>query len=133
MNEIKLSYIDQLNQLSSRDLPDTQIEEIRTYTLELVKDQIEAKEDLLNALVNKIQTQFAGVGLLAVRSSSSQEDLDNQAGAGLYDSVLDVSATDAAQIKKALTQVWLSLFTKRAVLSRRQLSGSKVPLMAILV
>ena len=104
MNEIKLSYIDQLNQLSSKDLPETQIEDIRTYTIELVKEQIDSKEDLLSALVNQIQSQFAGVGLLAVRSSSSQEDLDNQAGAGLYDSVLNVDATDAAQIKKALVE-----------------------------
>ena len=71
--------------------------------------------------------------LLAVRSSSSQEDLPNQAGAGLYDSVLDVDSNDNQAIVDAITQVWLSLFTKRAVISRRQLKGAKVPLMAVLV
>lgn len=44
---------------------------------------------------------------------------------------------DAQAIQKALTDVWLSLFTKRAVLSRRQSAGTAahtvVPLMAVLV
>ena len=75
--------------------------------------------------------------MLAVRSSSSQEDLAGQAGAGLYDSVLNVDVRDAQAIQKALTDVWLSLFTKRAVLSRRQSVGTAahtvVPLMAVLV
>lgn len=47
------------------------------------------------------------------------EDLEGQAGAGLYDSILNVDPTSIQAIKKALTDVWLSLFTKRAVLSRR--------------
>ena len=71
--------------------------------------------------------------MIAIRSSSSQEDLENQSGAGLYDSVLNVDLSDDNAIKAALIEVWLSLFTKRAVLSRRQLSGAKIPLMAILV
>ena len=62
------------------------------------------------------------------------EDLKNQAGAGLYDSVLNVSGADVNHVKKAITDVWLSLFTKRAVLSRRQLGNEQqIPLMAILV
>jgi len=84
-------------------------------------------------VAEKIKTAFVGVGLIAVRSSSSQEDLANQAGAGLYDSVLDVNPAEISQIKAALKQVWLSLFTKRAVLSRRQSVNARAPLMAILV
>lgn len=44
-----------------------------------------------------------------------------------------MDAGNPAAISKALTDVWLSLFTKRAVISRRQLGGARVPLMAILV
>jgi len=80
---------------------------------------------------------FGSGKLLAVRSSSSQEDLAGQAGAGLYDSVLDVDSDDIESIKKALTRVWLSLFTKRAVLSRRHQanygSSRATPLMAVLL
>ena len=52
----------------------------------------------------------------AVRSSSNGEDLENLAGAGLYDSVIGVTA-DA--LPTAIKQVWASLWTRRAALSRR--------------
>ena len=54
---------------------------------------------------------------LAVRSSSSMEDLPGQSGAGLYDSVIGVEPTSRA-VKAAIEQVFLSLYTKRAVMSR---------------
>lgn len=74
---------------------------------------------------------------LAVRSSSSMEDLPGQAGAGLYDSFVGVQP-QTAEIKKAILDVFLSLFTQRAVISRRQIklakgSGVIVPLMAVLI
>ena len=93
---------------------------------EYVKSHFIDQDDLLKSMSN-------GGHLLAVRSSSSQEDLPNQAGAGLYDSILDVKANDSQAIIKAITDVWLSLFTKRAVISRKQLKGAKVPLMAVLI
>ena len=51
----------------------------------------------MNKIVEMIQSEFGGQSnpLIAVRSSSSQEDLEGQAGAGLYDSVLDVDVRDA--------------------------------------
>ena len=52
----------------------------------------------------------------AVRSSSNGEDLENLAGAGLYDSVVGVPAENLAA---AVKQVWASLWTRRAALSRR--------------
>ena len=58
--------------------------------------------------------------LLAVRSSSTLEDLDKMAGAGLFDSILNVKLSDKAQIKRAIIDVWLSLFNKRAIISRKQ-------------
>ena len=64
---------------------------------------------------------MGGVKLLAVRSSSSMEDLAGQAGAGLYDSVLGVHPTPVG-LKNALKTVYCSLFTERAVLSRGQLN-----------
>ena len=42
------------------------------------------------------------------------------AGAGLFDSILNVKLSDKAQIKRAIIEVWLSLFNKRAVISRKQ-------------
>ena len=58
--------------------------------------------------------------LLAVRSSSTLEDLDKMAGAGLFDSILNVQLNDKEQFKKAILDVWLSLYNQRAVISRKQ-------------
>ena len=65
------------------------------------------------------------------------EDLPGQAGAGLYDSFIGVKP-DPEEMKKALCRVFLSLFTPRAVVNRRQISLAPespiiVPLMAVLI
>lgn len=52
---------------------------------------------------------------LAVRSSANGEDLENLAGAGLYESVVNVAIAD---VPRAIGQVWASLWTRRAALSR---------------
>jgi phosphoglucan,water dikinase len=54
---------------------------------------------------------------LAVRSSANGEDLENLAGAGLYESVVNVPASAGAA---AIGEVWASLWTRRAALSRAQ-------------
>lgn len=40
-------------------------------------------------------------------------------GAGLYESVPDVHAASAEDLGAAVAQVWASLYTRRAVLTRR--------------
>ena len=47
------------------------------------------------------------------------EDLAGLSGAGLYDSVGNVPAGDAGALGAAIARVWASLYTRRAVLSRR--------------
>ena len=42
------------------------------------------------------------------------------AGAGLFDSILNVHLADKNQFKQAVLDVWLSLFNQRAVISRKQ-------------
>jgi phosphoenolpyruvate synthase/pyruvate phosphate dikinase len=54
-----------------------------------------------------------------VRSSSTLEDLDKMAGAGLFDSILNVKLEDSDDLKYAIIDVWLSLHTQRAVISRK--------------
>jgi phosphoglucan, water dikinase len=54
---------------------------------------------------------------LAVRSSANGEDLEQLAGAGLYDSVIGVRAGEGAD---AIRKVWASIWTRRATLSRIQ-------------
>jgi phosphoglucan,water dikinase len=79
--------------------------------------------DLVRALpvpeeVGSAVAAFFGPGArLAIRSSANGEDLENLAGAGLYDSVVNVPAPAAAD---AIRQVWASLWTHRATVSRAQ-------------
>lgn len=62
-------------------------------------------------------TEFFGEStLLAVRSSANGEDLAQFAGAGLYDSVVGVTAQ---QSTTAIQQVWSSLWSRTATLSRK--------------
>ena len=61
--------------------------------------------------------QFGEGARLMVRSSANCEDLENLAGAGLYDSVANVAPADVASAVRA---VWASLWTRRATLSRQQ-------------
>jgi len=52
-----------------------------------------------------------------VRSSANGEDLEEMSGAGLYESVANVAPADIA---RAVGCVWSSLWTRRAVVSRKQ-------------
>ncbi|HYT89619.1 MAG TPA: PEP/pyruvate-binding domain-containing protein, partial [Gemmataceae bacterium] len=68
--------------------------------------------------IGKAVTAFFGPDArLAVRSSANGEDLEHLAGAGLYDSVINVPTTAAPQ---AIAQVWASLWTRRVTISRTQ-------------
>ncbi len=67
----------------------------------------------------QISSTYGGNALLAVRSSANVEDLAGMSAAGLYESVVGVRAADAGAVAKAMGAVWASLYTRRAVLSRR--------------
>ena len=40
-------------------------------------------------------------------------------GAGLYESIANIQASDAGALSAAIAEVWASLYTRRAVLARR--------------
>ena len=63
-----------------------------------------------------------------VRSSANVEDLAGMSGAGLYDSIAGVPVSDPSALGKAIGAVWASLYTRRAVLSRRAAGGVPPPL-----
>lgn len=54
-----------------------------------------------------------------VRSSANVEDMEGMSGAGLYESVPNVDLGDADELGAAIAAVWASLYTQRAVLTRR--------------
>eukprot|EP00897_Mesotaenium_endlicherianum_P010694 jgi/Mesen1/9653/ME000671S09008 len=71
------------------------------------------------AVVDKVAAAFPADARLIVRSSANVEDLAGMSGAGLYDSIPNVRPSEAEDFGKAVAGVWASLYTRRAVLSRR--------------
>ena len=65
----------------------------------------------------RIALEFGENARLAVRSSANGEDLENLAGAGLYDSVVNVPPAEASN---AIRKVWASLWSRRATFARQQ-------------
>jgi phosphoglucan,water dikinase len=73
--------------------------------------------DVPGAIVSEIAAHFGADRPLIVRSSANAEDLPELAGAGLYESLPGVRAS---QVEGAIKEVWASVWSKRATLSRRQ-------------
>lgn len=53
-----------------------------------------------------------------VRSSANVEDLAGMSGAGLYESIPNIDPKDPTALQSAITGVWASLHTRRALLAR---------------
>ena len=64
--------------------------------------------------------------LVIARSSANVEDLEGMSGAGLYDSLPNIPASDPSALGQAVAGVWASLYTRRAVLTRRA-AGQPLP------
>lgn len=98
-----------------------------------LQDLVGAQRPPSSVIEDIDQSMPAGARLI-VRSSANVEDLEGMSGAGLYDSIPNVRASEPESFGKAVAQVWASLYTRRAVLSRR-VAGvpQKEAAMAVLV
>ncbi|GAB4819879.1 hypothetical protein N2152v2_006925 [Parachlorella kessleri] len=70
-------------------------------------------------VLQQLSGSFNPGATLIVRSSSNVEDLAGMSGAGLYDSIPNVPSGDLGALQAAICGVWASLYTRRAVLSRK--------------
>ncbi|KAG5252100.1 phosphoglucan, water dikinase [Salix suchowensis] len=85
-------------------------------------------------IVDRIGQMFPDNARLIVRSSANVEDLAGMSAAGLYESIPNVSPSNPIVFANAVSQVWASLYTRRAVLSRRAAGvPQKYAAMAVLV
>ncbi|MBA0740513.1 hypothetical protein Gogos_013708 [Gossypium gossypioides] len=98
--------------------------------LQLLVSSLHLSDDIFDS----IMSMFPDEARLIVRSSANVEDLAGMSAAGLYESIPNVSLSNPTVFSDAVTQVWASLFTRRAVLSRRAAGISqKDATMAVLV
>lgn len=72
-----------------------------------------------DTVLQKVQSQLTGASVVIARSSANVEDLAGLSGAGLYESVPNLTLADQSSIGSGIAQVWGSLYSRRAVLSRR--------------
>jgi phosphoglucan, water dikinase len=72
----------------------------------------------LKKTIESLKNIFNPNPRLIVRSSANV-DLAGMSAAGLYESIPNVSLCDSSAFGDAVGQVWASLYTRRAILSRR--------------
>ncbi len=78
--------------------------------------QITDRLKVPDSIVRAAAASFGSDSMLMVRSSANCEDLEGMSGAGLYDSVVNVSPADLAA---AVRRVWSSLWNRRAAEGRK--------------
>lgn len=78
----------------------------RDKVLAILKE-IYSKPEVLDSIVVEVQNSLSSIrgSMVAVRSSSTLEDLKKMAGAGLFDSVLNVELASPEAMKKAIVEV----------------------------
>ncbi|KAK3139710.1 hypothetical protein QOZ80_5AG0388410 [Eleusine coracana subsp. coracana] len=121
------SMEDALKNSGSLDSYTSLLESIETAKIE--NSELDSLSSELQSLVSllapsektieSLKNIFDPNARLIVRSSANVEDLAGMSAAGLYDSIPNVSLCDPSAFGAAVGQVWASLYTRRAVLSRR--------------
>ena len=92
----------------------------------------------ITSILDGISSHFSSLShnnnLLAIRSSSNLEDNSGQAGAGLFDSYLNIDLNNKEELIKHIAKVWASLFNSRAIINRRKLNiETKLAKMSVIV
>eukprot|EP00922_Rhytidocystis_sp_ex-Travisia-forbesii_P037378 GHVS01055702.1.p1 GENE.GHVS01055702.1~~GHVS01055702.1.p1 ORF type:complete len:1201 (+),score=196.45 GHVS01055702.1:88-3603(+) len=105
------------------------IEDINQQTVEidglclsleqLIRSACSSTNSCLDYLEAELAAAVSPEKRLMLRSSANVEDLAGLSAAGLYESVPNVDARNSLGLRRALADVWASLYTRRAVVSRR--------------
>ncbi|RAL54400.1 hypothetical protein DM860_001528 [Cuscuta australis] len=131
-----------LEQSSSMGTFESLVEQIQTAQVEggeldRLCNELQKLISSLKPPKNIIETlgrMFPGNTRLIVRSSANVEDLAGMSAAGLYESIPNVSPSSPSVFGSCVARVWASLYTRRAVLSRRAAGvPQKDAAMAVLV
>ncbi|CAI0453123.1 unnamed protein product [Linum tenue] len=118
-----------LQQVEEAKLEGGQLDKLCTQLQELISS-LQPPNEVMDA----ISQTFPGNARLIVRSSANVEDLAGMSAAGLYDSIPNVSPSNPTVFGGAVSRVWASLYTRRAILSRRAAGvPQKDATMAVLV
>ncbi|XVE81191.1 hypothetical protein DITRI_Ditri15bG0043000 [Diplodiscus trichospermus] len=128
-NNSKETFLSLVEKIETAGLEDGELDKLCHQLRQLVSSLQPPKD-----IIDGIMRVFPGNVRLIVRSSANVEDLAGMSAAGLYESIPNVNPSNPTVFTSAVSQVWASLYTRRAVLSRRAAGVSqKDATMAILV
>ncbi len=104
------------------------------YIINLYNNEDEDLKTIIETITSNFNSLSSNNNLLAIRSSSNLEDNKNQAGAGLFDSYLNIELTNKENIIKHIGKVWASVFNSRAIINRRKLNiETKLAKMSVII
>ncbi|GLU18569.1 hypothetical protein SLE2022_348620 [Rubroshorea leprosula] len=103
-----------LEQIETAGLDDGKLDKL-CYEIQELISSLQLPKDVIDS----ISRIFPESSCLFVRSSANVEDLAGMSAAGLYESIPNVSPSNPIVFSNAVSRVWASLYTRRAVLSRR--------------
>ncbi|XP_057798732.1 phosphoglucan, water dikinase, chloroplastic [Salvia miltiorrhiza] len=107
------TYVSLLESIETAEI-DGELDRLCNQLQELISSLNPSKET-----IETISKLFPDSARLIVRSSANVEDLAGMSAAGLYESIPNVSPSNPIVFGHAIGRVWASLYTRRAVLSRR--------------
>ncbi|KNA06557.1 hypothetical protein SOVF_179910 isoform A [Spinacia oleracea] len=113
-NQSLEAYKSYIEQIETVEVADGALDKLCSELQELI-----CSLQLSKDVIQKIAEIFPTTARLIVRSSANVEDLVGMSAAGLYDSIPNVSPSNPTVFASAVSKVWASLYTRRAVLSRR--------------
>ncbi|KAL6854389.1 hypothetical protein ACP4OV_019292 [Aristida adscensionis] len=123
------SYTDLLDRIETANIENDELDRLSSELQEIVSLVCPSEE-----VIASLKNIFDQNARLIVRSSANVEDLAGMSAAGLYESIPNVSLSNVSAFGAAVGQVWASLYTRRAILSRRAAGvPQKDAKMAILV
>ena len=117
---------------------DSESENFRNIFVDYIMRLYEQKDSKINSILDTISSHFSSLSknnnLLAIRSSSNLEDNSGQAGAGLFDSYLNIDLNNKNDVIKHIAKVWASIFNSRAIINRRNLNiETKLAKMSVII
>ena len=118
-------HLTKLENTEVKDL-DSQSEDFRNTFINYIMSLYEQKDEKIISILDTISSNFSFLSknnnLLAIRSSSNLEDNSGQAGAGLFDSYLNIDLNNQKEVINNIAKVWASVFNSRAIINRRKLN-----------
>ena len=129
--------LSRLENTEVKDL-DSESENFRKLFINYIMSLYQNNDSKIISILETISSEFSSLdhnnNLLAIRSSSNLEDNSGQAGAGLFDSYLNIELNNKEEVIKHIAKVWASVFNSRAIINRRKLNiETKLAKMSVII